>query len=119
MDERGAPTPVAWTRLRAPESLMGPADPTRMDGTVSTSPLRGRYAGAVDRESAREILAARLEAGAAKARAENDTGSRDGHDGRVKYPERSRRRTTDRGDYLVSEVRRTTERSRRAAPRPR
>ena len=26
MNERGAPTPVAWTRLRAPESLMGPAD---------------------------------------------------------------------------------------------
>src|SRR5690606_8284125 len=26
MDERGAPTPVAWTRLRAPESRMGPAD---------------------------------------------------------------------------------------------
>ncbi len=27
MNERGAPTPVAWTRLRAPESLMGPSDP--------------------------------------------------------------------------------------------
>ena len=27
MNERGAPTPVAWTRLRAPESLMGAADP--------------------------------------------------------------------------------------------
>ena len=26
MNERGAPTPVAWTRLRAPESLMDPAD---------------------------------------------------------------------------------------------
>ena len=31
MDERGAPTPVAWTRLRAPESLMGAAD-SRSDG---------------------------------------------------------------------------------------
>ena len=29
MNERGAPTPVAWTRLRAPESLMGPADAGR------------------------------------------------------------------------------------------
>ena len=27
MNERGAPTPVAWTRLRAPESLMAPRDP--------------------------------------------------------------------------------------------
>ena len=26
MNERGAPTPVAWTRLRAPESLMGATD---------------------------------------------------------------------------------------------
>ena len=32
MNERGAPTPVAWTRLRAPESLMGPADPRRDGG---------------------------------------------------------------------------------------
>ena len=32
MNERGAPTPVAWTRLRAPESLMGPADADRHGG---------------------------------------------------------------------------------------
>ena len=38
MDERGAPTPVAWTRLRAPESLMGPADPAAMAATVVASP---------------------------------------------------------------------------------
>ena len=31
MNERGAPTPVAWTRLRAPESLMGAADPAAME----------------------------------------------------------------------------------------
>ena len=29
MNERGAPTPVAWTRLRAPQSRMGPADAGR------------------------------------------------------------------------------------------
>ena len=34
MNERGAPTPVAWTRLRAPESLMGPADPAAMTAAV-------------------------------------------------------------------------------------
>ena len=32
MNERGAPTPVAWTRLRAPESLMGMADADRDGG---------------------------------------------------------------------------------------
>ena len=31
MNERGAPTPVAWTRLRAPESLMAPADTAAME----------------------------------------------------------------------------------------
>ena len=30
LSERGAPTPVAWTRLRAPLSLMGPSDPAAM-----------------------------------------------------------------------------------------
>src|SRR4029077_14749881 len=72
MDERGAPTPVAWTRLRAPESLMGAADTTAMQQSVATSPLHAKYAETVDRESAREKLAAKLEAGAAKARAEQE-----------------------------------------------
>jgi DNA helicase HerA-like ATPase len=70
MNEKGAPTPVAWTRLRAPESLMAAADVASMDAQVKASPLYAKYAEAVDRESAREILAAKLEAGAAKAEAE-------------------------------------------------
>ncbi|HEU4810682.1 MAG TPA: helicase HerA-like domain-containing protein [Nocardioides sp.] len=70
MNERGAPTPVAWTRLRAPESLMGPADPAAMDAAVKASPGWAKYAESVDRDSARERLAAKLEAGAAKQDAE-------------------------------------------------
>src|SRR5512141_1591324 len=66
MNERGAPTPVAWTRLRAPESLMGPADPAAMVASVDASPLKPKYGEAIDRESAREKLAAKLEAGAAQ-----------------------------------------------------
>jgi DNA helicase HerA-like ATPase len=67
MSERGAPTPVAWTRLRAPESLMGAAESSAMEAAVKASPLHDKYAEAVDRESAREILARKLEAGAARA----------------------------------------------------
>ena len=67
MNERGAPTPVAWTRLRAPESLMAPTDPAAMEATVAASPRNAKYATAVDRESAREMLAAKLEKGAEKA----------------------------------------------------
>ena len=70
MNERGAPTPVAWTRLRAPESLMAAADPATMQATVDASPRKTKYAEAIDRESAREKLAARLEAGAQKAEQE-------------------------------------------------
>ncbi|MET8165145.1 helicase HerA-like domain-containing protein [Streptomyces sp. NPDC005329] len=59
LSEKGAPTPVAATRLRAPESLMGPVDGPALDRTVRESPLHERYAQAVDRESAFEKLAAR------------------------------------------------------------
>jgi DNA helicase HerA-like ATPase len=71
MNDRGAPTPVAWTRLRAPESLMAPSDPAAMQATVDASARRAKYAEAIDRESAREKLAARLEEGARK-QAEED-----------------------------------------------
>src|SRR5689334_13367612 len=69
MNERGAPTPVAWTRLRAPESLMAPTDAAAMQATVAASPRNAKYATVVDRESAREILAKKLEAGAQQAAA--------------------------------------------------
>ncbi|MEU7321359.1 helicase HerA-like domain-containing protein [Streptomyces griseoviridis] len=58
LSERGAPTPVAATRLRAPESLMGPLDAAALDRAVSASPGYARYAQAVDRESAYEKLTA-------------------------------------------------------------
>jgi DNA helicase HerA-like ATPase len=67
MGERGAPTPVAWTRLRAPESLMGPTDPAAMEATVKASPGYATYSQVVDRESAHELLAKRLEEGSRKA----------------------------------------------------
>ncbi len=61
MDERGAPTPVAWTMLRAPQSRMAPADPAAMEALVAASPRQATYGTPIDRESAREKLAARLE----------------------------------------------------------
>ena len=76
MGERGAPTPVAWTRLRAPESLMAPTATETMQATVAASPRSAKYAAVVDRESARELLAKKLEAGAAKAAAEKRTAER-------------------------------------------
>ncbi|MEW9533470.1 helicase HerA-like domain-containing protein [Microbispora sp. NPDC049125] len=65
LSETGAPTPVAWTRLRAPRTLMAPSAPAAVDGLVAASPLRSKYGAAVDRQSAYEILSARLAPGGA------------------------------------------------------
>jgi hypothetical protein len=64
MNEKGAPTPVAWTRLRAPRGSMSPTDAAAMAATVAASPLMATYGTAVDRESAREILAVKMNAAA-------------------------------------------------------
>jgi DNA helicase HerA-like ATPase len=60
LSETGAPTPVAWTRLRAPQSLMAPSDPAVAQRAIASSPLTPKYGTAVDRQSAYEMLAARL-----------------------------------------------------------
>lgn len=59
LSDKGIPTPVAWTRLRAPQSLMAAADPSVVAKVIEASPLRPKYATAIDRESAYEMLAAR------------------------------------------------------------
>lgn len=58
LGEKGAPTPVAWTRLRAPRSLMAPIPEEAMRTFVANSPLFPTYGTAVDRESAFEKLTA-------------------------------------------------------------
>jgi DNA double-strand break repair helicase HerA and related ATPase len=70
MNEDGAPTPVAWTRLRAPQSLMAPAPAEQVAAAVRASPANAKYSATVDRESAYEKLAAKLEAGAQQAESE-------------------------------------------------
>lgn len=62
LTEKGSPTPVAWTRVRAPQSSMEPAPEGVVDGIVAASPLAARYAVAVDNESAYELLTARIAA---------------------------------------------------------
>lgn len=62
MSEKGAPTPVAWTRLRAPQGLMSPTPDPQIEAAVKASPLLAKYGTAIDRESAREILTAKMQA---------------------------------------------------------
>jgi DNA helicase HerA-like ATPase len=59
MNEKGAPTPVALTRLRAPESVMGPSEDELIKGTVAGSALLAKYGTAVDNMSAYEKLSAK------------------------------------------------------------
>ena len=40
LSDKGVPTPVAWTRMKAPNSLMDPSSPATMDAVIAASPLR-------------------------------------------------------------------------------
>ena len=67
MSERGAPTPVAWTRLPAPRASMSPADPQTFAQIVGGSAQMAKYGTEIDRDSAYEQLAKRTQgAGAEK-----------------------------------------------------
>ena len=60
LSEKGAPTPVAWTRMRAPRSLMDTIGPDAIAAAAKASPLQAEYGQTVDRDSAYERLAAKL-----------------------------------------------------------
>ncbi len=74
LSEKGVPTPVAWTRMRAPQSLMAPSPEAVVAASVAASPLQAEYGTATERDSALEQLdrarAEREEAEAAAAAAE-------------------------------------------------
>lgn len=59
LDDKGAPTVVARTAIRPPNSRLGPATDAERAQIIAASPVKGLYETVVDRESAEEILAAR------------------------------------------------------------
>lgn len=62
LSERGAPTPVAWTRVTPPRSLMDTIGADAIRSRALSSGLHGKYGQTVDRESAYEIMAAKIAA---------------------------------------------------------
>ena len=70
MDPEGAPTPVAWTRMMAPESLMAAIPPDALRPGIAQSSMMAKYGQEIDRDSAYEMLTRKLEAGAQAAEAE-------------------------------------------------
>ena len=72
LSDRGTPTPVAWTRLRAPQASMAAAPEATVVATVAASALQATYGTAVDRQSAYEILTAKAQQAAADEQAQAD-----------------------------------------------
>jgi DNA helicase HerA-like ATPase len=60
LDPRGIPTPVVAARLIPPGSRMAPLTPAELQADIRQSDLIAEYGQAVDRESAREMLAERI-----------------------------------------------------------
>jgi DNA helicase HerA-like ATPase len=74
LSPKGVPTPLAAARLVPPDSRMAPLSGPEVAQIVAASPLATRYGETVDRESAHEIISARLtnaRAAAATAAAES------------------------------------------------
>ena len=61
LNSQGSPTPVVATRLIPPAARMAPLTPEELQADISQSGLLAEYGKSLDRESAREILAARME----------------------------------------------------------
>jgi DNA helicase HerA-like ATPase len=62
LSPKGVPTPLAATRLIPPDSRMAPLSPEELAQVVAGSQLQARYGTPIDRESAHEIITARLKA---------------------------------------------------------
>jgi DNA helicase HerA-like ATPase len=62
LSPKGVPTPLAATRLIPPDSRMAPLTDAELAQVVAASPLQARYGTTIDRESAHEIITARLQA---------------------------------------------------------
>ncbi len=61
LNEKGIPTPLAHTLMRAPESRMDVLTPVEIDNIINRSELVRKYNQVVDRESAYEILMEKIQ----------------------------------------------------------
>ena len=93
MNEKGAPSPVAWTRVRAPQGSMEPTPADQIATAVNASPLLAQYGTAVNPESATESIEAK-EAAAQEAAAKKPT-----WDEEIKETTRRRTRTESTSRY--------------------
>jgi DNA helicase HerA-like ATPase len=123
LSPRGVPTPLAATRLLPPDSLMAPLPPADLQAQIAASLLATRYATAIDRESAHEIISARIASARAAVADEaaqpapSASASRTtAGDPRVMTPAQQQREIARRA-RAMAEAERALERERRAEAR--
>lgn len=58
LSEKGAPTPVAWTRMRVPRSLMASIGDDEIAKAAKSSPLQVKYGQTIEQPSAPEMPSA-------------------------------------------------------------
>src|SRR5204863_1167358 len=66
---KGVPSPLAATRLIPPDSSMAALDPTTFQTIATAGSLRAKYGTTVDRQSAHEMITARIESARRAAQA--------------------------------------------------
>ncbi len=110
MSDKGAPTPVAWTRLRAPQGSMDPTPADQIQAAVAASPLLAKYGTPVNPQSATEILGAKV--GPAPTAAGGDVGAT-AEETSKQWEQKEAERVQKEADKLVKSKARTRPRSRR------
>ncbi|RTE52793.1 DUF853 family protein [Arenibacter aquaticus] len=93
LDEKGRPTPLAATMLRAPMSRMDVLSKTELKALIDGSKLVKKYNEVIDRESAYEILNEKIERAEKLAEKEEEKSS--------KTVTRSRKRTSTRQNPVI------------------
>ena len=95
LDEKGRPTPLAATMLRAPMSRMDILTPAELKEVIENSKLRPKYNEIIDRESAYELLNEKIE------KAEKEAEKEAEREKRSSSGKTSSRRKSTRQDPIV------------------
>jgi uncharacterized protein len=113
LSPRGVPTALAPTRIAPPDSLMAALAPDQLQARISAGALYAEYAVPIDRQSAHEILSARIAAARAAV-----AGATTGQGEAGLTPAQERRAIEARAREL-ERIRREAERDAKAAERER
>lgn len=79
LNDKGIPTPLAATLLRAPSSRMDVLTQKEIDEIVGSSEIKDKYNAEIDRESAYEILTAKIEYKKQQEEKEEDNKLKEGY----------------------------------------